>query len=206
MAERNLALHAWMDAWQSCLDAHLSLAVLGCGLSRASFSPRQWQKLRGLMLWADKALASPADFNKAFVIDKLFQLAGFRLRVDPSLVGGSLAKELAWEEFVSTHDYGMIVGYNRAAITIQRQWRTWSKRRHEAMRRIQRACIPWIVKPVTADGKPGINLRLLMADDISCDDPGSVAALPTTGSGVITCVDDCAASQSVTVSSLSPIS
>lgn len=51
-----------------------------------------------------------------------------------------------------------------SARVIQQYWRHHSARRHAAARTIQRACLPWLVKPVTADGKTGISVRLMMRE------------------------------------------
>ena len=48
----------------------------------------------------------------------------------------------------------------RRAIFIQRTWR--KRRREKAALKIQRACRNWISKPITADGKYGIDMRLGM--------------------------------------------
>lgn len=54
----------------------------------------------------------------------------------------------------------------KAATAIQKRWRgrlgrLERVRRKAAVRRIQRGCHAWILKPVTADGKEGINVRIL---------------------------------------------
>lgn len=141
-------------------NAHTYNALARCGLAAVRFSPRQWDKLASFVMWASGALERPSVFNPGFVVDKLLEAAGFRVRVDPALVRGSPAQEIAWESFVRNHDY-QLTSLVPAAIFIQRRWRQWSGRRHAAARRIQRACLPWILKPVTADGKPGINVRIL---------------------------------------------
>lgn len=56
-----------------------------------------------------------------------------------------------------------------AAGVIQRHWRAWNRlarlarvRRQAAARRIQKGCHAWILKPRTADGLAGVNLRILL--------------------------------------------
>lgn len=70
-----------------------------------------------------------------------------------------------WREMGATAPFR-----SAAAATIQGHWRKWRRafaarlepiRRQLAARRIQRACHDWILRPVTADGRQGINVRLL---------------------------------------------
>lgn len=151
-------LFAWIRTHR---NAHLWLALLGCGsLIRYRFSPRQRDKLASLVMWA----SGTGGLGNAFVIDKLLQLGGFSVRVEPALVRATPHEELAWEAFVTSQRYEgpWLAWHVGAARRIQRRWREWTGRRDAAARRIQRACVPWLTKPVTADGKLGISLRILV--------------------------------------------
>ena len=70
-----------------------------------------------------------------------------------------------WQNLKATRPFR-----SAAAAVIQKHWRRWRRlflarlevlRRQLAARRIQRACHNWILKPRTADGLEGINVRLL---------------------------------------------
>lgn len=51
----------------------------------------------------------------------------------------------------------------QAALCIQQHWRRWKVvQRDRAARKIQQAAHAWLWKPVTADGKHGVHMRLLL--------------------------------------------
>lgn len=69
-----------------------------------------------------------------------------------------------WRELQATDPFR-----TAAAAVIQRHWRGWRRlarlesiRRQLAARRIQQGCRNWILKPVTADGRLGINMCILL--------------------------------------------
>ena len=56
-----------------------------------------------------------------------------------------------------------LTGRARAASVIARRWRIFREAQKErAARRIQAGCRNWIHKPITRDGKLGLNMRIIM--------------------------------------------
>lgn len=107
----------------------------------------------------------PARYiSDMFVVGMLFRALG-RPNVEvPSLRHRALFHKV-WLDLVAVDP--AITGRPYAAGKIQRAWRRHrAAKRDRAARRIQRGCMPWMLKPRTRDGRIGINLRLLMACDL----------------------------------------
>ena len=108
-------------------------------------------------------LEVPWLLRKTFLIHKVLQANGCHSL--PPIGCSSKFEELPWAELCRI-DPGL-TGRPWAASVIQRRWRARAERRDAAARRIQQGCRRWIHEPRTRDGKLGINLRILMAMDVS---------------------------------------